>query len=212
MKEETNMAVSVKQVEELNEKIEKLNTSRTQTETRKEILTQNLSKKLKEYKEKYGVDLEGAKFSETFKKIQAEAKKVSSSVQEEYTLKEQVVNAIESGDIAEANRLLGIEEEPEEFEEVLESSEDDVEEENDFEDTFSNEDFGGEEEEEDPNDGFTPISSAVEELPDEDDSEEEGASPVFGGQGISPEDLLEEGEDDLDDDEFSMNDFLGSKL
>lgn len=208
------MAVSVKQVEALNEKIEKLNTSRTQTETRKEILTQNLSKKLEEYKEKYGVDLRGGKFVDTFKKIQAEAKAVSAKVEEEFNLKQQVVEAIEGGDIAEANRLLGIEEVEEdagsyfdEEEDIKEDEFESLEEDEQEEDDFPDPDYVPEDEKD-----LEPIADAVKGLSEKESNEEEGVEDVFGGLHISADDLVEEGDPEEDDDEFNMGDFLGEQF
>lgn len=192
------MAVSVAQVEALNEKIEKLNTSRTATETKKEILTQNLTKKLAEYAEKYGIDLNGSKFSETFKNIQAEAQKVSAEVETEYNLKQSVVSAIESGDIAEANKLLGIsEDEDSEEVEVLEE----------IGEPITSEDFVAE--------GMSPMSEAVEELPEEPEEEEDEGGSVLGegiNLGLNSDMFADEDEDEDEDDEFSMDSFMGGKL
>lgn len=214
------MATSLAQVEQLNERIEKLNTTRTKTETRKEVLMQNLEKLLSSYAEEYGIDLRGKKFSETYKKIQAEAQKVSADIQEEYTLKEKVVSAIESGDIDEANELLGIseeedeeQEEQEEFTEVGEEEEENYLEESESEEEFQEEvqedvdqDFGIPEEETIPN-GMSPVEEAVKDM-------DEGASPLNLG-GYNMADILDTDDDedeDLGDDEFTMEDFIGEQF
>lgn len=105
--------VTVESIKELNKRIEKINTARTKTETRIEMLNRDLSEKIAEYKKKYGVDLQGKDFKETASKIKSEASVTAESVQKEYELKEKVVSCIESGDIEQASKLLGISE-PEE--------------------------------------------------------------------------------------------------
>lgn len=216
MKEEISMATTLAQVEQLNNRIEKLNTDRTKTETRKEVLMQNLDKLLDSYAKDYGIDLRGQKFSETYKKIQAEAQKVSADIQEEYSLKEKVVSAIESGDIDEANELLGIsqeeDEEPEEEvvdEEVAEEEgikeESEKVEEPEEEEDEEEEDFGIPEEETIPS-GMSPVEEAVKGM-------DEGASSLnLGGYNMS--DILadEDEDEDDDDDDFTLGDFIGEQF
>lgn len=119
--------VTVESIKALNKRIESINTTRTRTETKIDMLKKDLAEKLADYKKKYGVDLEGKSFKETVKLINNEAKSTADAVQKEYELKEQVVECIESGDIKKASELLGIktEEEPEveEVEEAEESTE-----------------------------------------------------------------------------------------
>ena len=209
MKEEINMATTLAQVEQLNDRIEKLNTDRTKTETRKEVLMQNLDKLLDSYAKDYGIDLRGQKFSETYKKIQAEAQKVSADIQEEYSLKEKVVSAIEIGDIDEANKLLGIsqEEDEEPEEEVAEEEgveEEPEEEEPEEEEDEVEEDFGIPEEEAIPS-GMSPVEEAVRGM-------DEGASSLnLGGYNMS-DILADEDEDEDDDDDFTLGDFIGEQF
>lgn len=101
--------VNAKNVQSLNDRIEKINNQRVKTETQHEMLTNRLNSELGSYKEQFGVDLVGKSFTETRKKINAEIKKVTTEVEAEFELKEKVVSAIDAGDIAEAYRLLGIE-------------------------------------------------------------------------------------------------------
>lgn len=116
--------VSVKDVQSLNKRIEKINTEKTRVETRSQMLKDQILTDIKAYKDKFGVDLHANSFAEIKKLISAEAKKVASEVSEEYELKEKVVGCIERGDIDEANKLLGItEESPEEQEEQVEEEE-----------------------------------------------------------------------------------------
>lgn len=210
------MAISVNEVERLNEKIEGLNTTRTKTETRKEMLTQSLEKELKEYADLYGVNLQGNKFSQTYRNIQEEAKKVSEQIKEEYELKLKVVSAIESGDIDEANKLLGIEDKSEEVEE---EAEEEVEEElqgtseesESDEGDFTEEDFGELSTPEDKEipDGMSPIEVAVQDIDEEDEDNVES----LGGLNIGKDFLVDEDEDEDEDVEgFSMEDFTGEKF
>lgn len=101
--------VNAKNVQSLNDRIEKINNQRVKTETQHEMLTKRLNSELDSYKKQFGVDLVGKSFTETRKKINAEIKKVTSEVEAEFELKEKVVSAIDAGDIAEAYRLLGLE-------------------------------------------------------------------------------------------------------
>ena len=211
MKEEISMATTLAQVEQLNDRIEKLNTDRTKTETRKEVLMQNLDKLLDSYAKDYGIDLRGQKFSETYKKIQAEAQKVSADIQKEYSLKERVVSAIESGDIDEANELLGIpqEEDEESEEEVVdeEVEEEGVKEESEEieEPEEEEEDFGIPEEETIPS-GMSPVEEAVKGM-------DEGVSSLnLGGYNMSHILADEDEDEDVDDDGFTLGDFIGEQF
>lgn len=111
--------VNAKNVQSLNDRIEKINNQRVKAETQHEMLTTRLETELGSYKDQFGVDLAGKSFTETRKKINAEIKKVTSEVESEYELKEKVVSAIEAGDIEEAYKLLGLEVKNEEHEEDL---------------------------------------------------------------------------------------------
>lgn len=127
------MAVSVTEVRNLNKRIEKINTERTKTETRVSMLKDQLSRKLKDYKENYGVDLYSEDFRKLCARVEEETTKVRKEVAEEYEFKEKIVSLIEQGNIDEANKMLGIAvEEPEEAVDNPDASavaEDDVEEE-----------------------------------------------------------------------------------
>lgn len=133
--------VSVKEVAKLNSRIEKINVERTKAKTKQEILQKKLDEELAEYKEKYEVDLSGDTLKKTKSLIDAEVKKVTKVVEEEYNLKLSIVSAIESGDYAEANRLMGIEEEPEEVVEEEEAESEEVEEKEELVDQEEEEDF-----------------------------------------------------------------------
>ena len=126
------MAVSVTEVRNLNKRIEKINTERTKTETRVSMLKDQLSRKLKDYKENYGVDLYSEDFRKLCARVEEETTKVRKEVAEEYEFKEKIVSLIEQGNIDEANKMLGIVvEEPEETvdnPDAVDASEDDAEE------------------------------------------------------------------------------------
>lgn len=222
------MAVTVKAVERLNEKIEKLNQHRTKVQTTQELLESQLATAIEEYKKNYGIDLKGKDFKATKKLIEAECLRVSKEIEDEYSLKDQVVEAIESGDITKAESLLGVSHEEEEPEEVVEKEEpnDDwdaesgeyeigegeSEPEEDFGATeigseLYNEDEDYEEPEDDDEDVFDKDpepKTEVEEDGDEDDS-------IF--EDDEDEDDIFEGSLDDDDDPYDMKQFLnGTKF
>lgn len=100
--------VNVKDVEALNKRIEKCTTERTRMIAKREVLEKTLVAELKEYAEKFGVNLGAKSIEEMEKKIKAEVERVTSEVQKEYDLKLKVVTAIEKGNYEEANSLMGV--------------------------------------------------------------------------------------------------------
>lgn len=186
----------------LNDKIERIQVQRTKAETKREVLMSRLESEISKYEKEYGVSLKGDTLKDTIKAISVEQKKVSKGIEEEYNLKSKVVSAIESGNIEEANTLLGIEtpindfavediEDTEDLDEVspVEDDTKDVpEEEDNFgidEDEFSLDDddaededvFGLSEAEEESSEKVkTPIGSSVDdtvkELDNDDDDED----------------------------------------
>lgn len=122
------MSISVKEVELLNKKIDKINVESTKIKTRQEMLQKRLEQEAKDYKERFGVDLLGSSIDETIKKFKEERKRVSDVVNKEYDLKLKVVKAIEEGDYSYAKSLLGIEDESESpsIEDINETPEDTV--------------------------------------------------------------------------------------
>lgn len=144
-------SVSVKEVQSLNKRIEKINTERTRVETRTEMLKNQLVADINAYKEQFGVDLYDKDFNKLRELVKAESEKVMNEVSKEYELKEKVVSLIEEGNIEEANKLLNIgvevEETPEnsdsynEIPTSLDNSSDDLDM-NDFEDGNVSDDFG----------------------------------------------------------------------
>lgn len=223
------MAVTVKAVERLNEKIEKLNQHRTKVQTTQELLESQLATAIEEYKKNYGIDLKGKDFKATKKLIEAECVRVSKEIEDEYSLKDQVVEAIESGDITKAETLLGVSHEEEVPEEVAEK-----EEPNDDWDAESGEYETGEGESESKDDfGATEIGSDLYnededyEVPEEDegifDKDPEPKTDTEVEEDGDEDDSIfedDEDEDDIfedsledDDDPYDMKQFLnGTKF
>lgn len=116
--------ITAEQVKNLNKKIEGLNAQGNRAKAKLEVLEGNLTQSLEDYKSSYGVDLRGKSMKTTAANIQKELLAVEADVQREFELREAVVAAIESGDIEEANRLLGVtvveEDDEEEIEETPE--------------------------------------------------------------------------------------------
>lgn len=194
--------MNANEIKVLNDKIERIQVQRTKAETKREVLMSRLESEISKYEKEYGVSLKGDTLKDTIKAISVEQKKVSKGIEEEYNLKSKVVSAIESGNIEEANTLLGIEtpindfdvegiEDTEDLDEVspVEDDAKDVpEEEDNFgidEDEFSLDDddaededvFGLSEAEEEPSEKVkTPIGSSVDdtvkELDNDDDDED----------------------------------------
>lgn len=116
--------ITAEQVKNLNKKIEGLNAQGNRAKAKLEVLEGSLTQSLEDYKSSYGVDLRGKSMKTTAANIQKELLAVEADVQREFELREAVVAAIESGDIEEANRLLGVtvveEDDEEEVEETPE--------------------------------------------------------------------------------------------
>lgn len=194
--------MNANEIKVLNDKIERIQVQRTKAETKREVLMSRLESEISKYEKEYGVSLKGDTLKDTIKAISVEQKKVSKGIEEEYNLKSKVVSAIESGNIEEANILLGIEtpindfdvediEDTEDLDEVSpveDDTKDAPEEEDNFgidEDEFSLDDddaededvFGLSEAEEEPSEKVkTPIGSSVDdtvkELDNDDDDED----------------------------------------
>lgn len=121
--------ITAEQVKNLNKKIEGLNAQGNRAKAKLEVLEGNLTQSLEDYKSSYGIDLRGKSMKTTAANIQKELLAVEADVQREFELREAVVAAIESGDIEEANRLLGVtvveEDDEEEVEETPEIEDND---------------------------------------------------------------------------------------
>lgn len=217
--------MNANEIKVLNDKIEKIQVQRTKAETKREVLMSRLESEISKYEKEYGVSLKGATLKDTVKAISVEQKKVSKGIEEEYNLKLKVVSAIESGNIEDANSLLGIEtpvndfdvddiEDTEELEEVSPVEDDTTnisEETDDFgideadfnlEDDGEDEDVFGlnEDEEEVTEKAKTPIGSSVDDTVKELDNEED-------------DDDIYSGLDNVDFDDFGFGSILnGSEL
>lgn len=136
------MSVSVESIKKLNERIEKLNIKKTKADTQREMLISQLNKAIAEYESSYGVNLKGSSLKATIKRILEENKRVGAEIESEYTLKEKVVQALESGNIEVANTLLGISSHAEDSDEEYDDTElSDVKDEDDFDDLEDIEDI-----------------------------------------------------------------------
>lgn len=220
--------MNVKQVKELNERIEAIQTQRTKVETKKEMLMARLTSEISKYEEIYGVKLTGKSLKDTISAIKAEQDRVSKSIQEEYVLKEKVITAIESGNIEEANKLLGIvveeENQIDEVESQVDEEDNYIDEDEDFsdedtsdvEDTFDDldadvaMDFSVDDEEED--------DFGIDDFGIEDNTSHKSVKNIGSTVDEVVKELDDEGEDfdaldDMDFDDFGFGDMLsGSKL
>lgn len=189
--------VSIKEVENLNKRIEKINNEYTKKKTQQDLLKDRLEKELKAYKEEFGVNLGGSNMAEIKRNIEKEHKEVVSRVEEEYKEKLQIVQAIEEGDYEEAGRLLGIEPVQEEVEEVEVAEEEPTTLSAEVPDDFSFDEEDNSENPEEADFGFGEMA-----ISDEDDESEE----------FEDDDSIEIPgfEDDVEEMEVSSEDFLSS--
>lgn len=119
----------IERVSLLNKKIKKINMERVVIKSKRELLVETLNKQVAEYKKKTGVDLAGKSVKEIYSKATTEYNKLYEEINAEYETQRKVVDCIESGDIDEAKRLLGMDVDAEsEAEEETESVEEAVEE------------------------------------------------------------------------------------
>ena len=103
----------IERVSLLNKKIKKINMERVVIESKRELLVETLNKQVAEYKKKTGVDLAGKSVKEIYSKATTEYNKLYEEINAEYETQRKVVDCIESGDIDEAKRLLGMDVEEE---------------------------------------------------------------------------------------------------
>ena len=158
-------------------------------ESKRELLVETLNKQVAEYKKKTGVDLAGKSVKEIYSKATTEYNKLYEEINAEYETQRKVVDCIESGDIDEAKRLLGMdvdveseaEEETESVEEAIEELEVGDDFELDVEDSDESEDLEDYEEE------------TLEEEDSEEEDEDETAKAEDGFADLEIEEI------DLDD-------------
>lgn len=165
-------------------------------ESKRELLVETLNKQVAEYKKKTGVDLAGKSVKEIYSKATTEYNKLYGEINAEYETQRKVVDCIESGDIDEAKRLLGMDVEVEsEVEEETESIGEAVEE-LEVGDDFELEVEDSDEEE----DAFEEEDSDEEEIVEEDSDEEVLEE--------DDEDEEDSGFADLEIEEIDLDDFI----
>lgn len=106
----------------INSETARLNTQRNQNIGRQETLKKQLNDAFDLYKKNYGVEL-------TAENLQSELDSVTKKKEEELNKIEQILNFIKSGNIAEANKLAGVEEQvsaTEVYREVIQSANDEA--------------------------------------------------------------------------------------
>lgn len=209
--------MNVKQVKELNERIEAIQTQRTKVETKKEMLMARLTSEISKYEEIYGVKLTGKSLKDTISAIKVEQDKVSKNIQEEYELKEKVITAIESGNIEEANRLLGIvveeENQIDEVESQIDEEDNYIDEDEDFSDEDTSDDLDA-----DVDMDFSVDDEEEDDFGIEDNTSHKSVKNIGSTVDEVVKELDDEGEDfdaldDMDFDDFGFGDMLsGSKL
>lgn len=176
--------ISAVEVQNLNKKIEAINTAKTRAEAKVDMLKKTLSEQVSAYEKEYGVSLSGVSLGDIQLKVDAELKSVSAELEKEYSLKLKVVEAIERGDYDTANELMGVKPEADaELSNVVEEPIEEVTEVKPTEETISKEsvtvgaddfDFGFDEDESEsksePKESWVNIADGVSDLL-EDDSE-----------------------------------------
>lgn len=195
--------MNANEIKVLNDKIERIQVQRTKAETKREVLMSRLESEISKYEKEYGVSLKGDTLKDTIKAISVEQKKVSKGIEEEYNLKSKVVSAIESGNIEEANTLLGIETPINDFDV------EDIEDTEDLDEASSVEDATKDVPEEDDNFGIDEDEFSLEDdgAEDEDvfglsEAEEESSEKVKTPIGSSVDDTVKELDNDDDDEDI----------
>ena len=195
--------MNANEIKVLNDKIEKIQVQRTKAETKREVLMSRLESEISKYEKEYGVSLKGDTLKDTIKAISVEQKKVSKGIEEEYNLKSKVVSAIESGNIEEANTLLGIETPINDFDV------EDIEDTEDLDEVSPVEDATKDVPEEDDNFGIDEDEFSLEDDDTEDEdvfglseAEEESSEKVKTPIGSSVDDTVKELDNDDDDEDI----------
>ena len=195
--------MNANEIKVLNDKIERIQVQRTKAETKREVLMSRLESEISKYEKEYGVSLKGDTLKDTIKAISVEQKKVSKGIEEEYNLKSKVVSAIESGNIEEANTLLGIETPINDFDA------EDIEDTEDLDEVSPVEDATKDVPEEDDNFGIDEDEFSLEDDDTEDEdvfglseAEEESSEKVKTPIGSSVDDTVKELDNDDDDEDI----------
>lgn len=195
--------MNANEIKVLNDKIERIQVQRTKAETKREVLMSRLESEISKYEKEYGVSLKGDTLKDTIKAISVEQKKVSKGIEEEYNLKSKVVSAIESGNIEEANNLLGIETPINDFDV------EDIEDMEDLDEVSPVEDDAKDVPEEEDNFGIDEDEFSLDDddVEDEDvfglsEAEEESSEKVKTPIGSSVDDTVKELDNDDDDEDI----------
>lgn len=195
--------MNANEIKVLNDKIERIQVQRTKAETKREVLMSRLESEISKYEKEYGVSLKGDTLKDTIKAISVEQKKVSKGIEEEYNLKSKVVSAIESGNIEEANTLLGIETPINDFDV------EDIEDTEDLDEVSPVEDDAKDVPEEEDNFGIDEDEFSLDDddVEDEDvfglsEAEEESSEKVKTPIGSSVDDTVKELDNDDDDEDI----------
>lgn len=159
----------LEKIEKLNKTIEKLMVEKTKADAQKEVWEKNLKDCIKEYSSKYGVELAGESFSlkEIKANISKESKVVLEATTKEYEQAQKLVSLIQNGEIKEARKLLGVEDNDEDSEEVVEEEQAEANEVEEVKGNGWNIDEDNKEDEETEED----VWSALKGIGDEDDDE-----------------------------------------
>lgn len=195
--------MNANEIKVLNDKIERIQVQRTKAETKREVLMSRLESEISKYEKEYGVSLKGDTLKDTIKAISVEQKKVSKGIEEEYNLKSKVVSAIESGNIEEANNLLGIETPINDFDV------EDIEDTEDLDEVSPVEDDAKDVPEEEDNFGIDEDEFSLDDDDAEDEdvfglseAEEESSEKVKTPIGSSVDDTVKELDNDDDDEDI----------
>lgn len=195
--------MNANEIKVLNDKIEKIQVQRTKAETKREVLMSRLESEISKYEKEYGVSLKGDTLKDTIKAISVEQKKVSKGIEEEYNLKSKVVSDIESGNIEEANNLLGIETPINDFDV------EDIEDTEDLDEVSPVEDDAKDVPEEEDNFGIDEDEFSLDDDDAEDEdvfglseAEEESSEKVKAPIGSSVDDTVKELDNDDDDEDI----------
>lgn len=182
----------IKEIERLNREIDRIMTEKTKADAQKEVWESRLVESIKGYSKDYGVDLSGKDLVEIKKKLVAETNMIEAKTKEEFERASKIVKLINEGDINGAWKVLGVDIENKESEEVVQekanvevqSAVEAIEEMGD--DDFYGESF--EEEEEDYIESNDPVDS--------DTSVKNTAASKFNSF------FMEDDEDDEEEDDF----------
>lgn len=115
----------IKEIEELNKKIDRLMVEKTKSDAQSEVWSNRLNDSIKEYNKLYGVDISGNSLGEIKEKLTKESRVVEEVTRKEFEQAQKIVALVEEGDYVGARKLAG--EEVEEVQEPIQEVEEVVE-------------------------------------------------------------------------------------